>query len=86
MRLRENILDKSIVIGLLLTCSSLFLGFLLPSLWEFVLWPSFLVSRIYPPNTEDRKMICDVASVILGLPVYSLLTYAGLYIYTRLKY
>ena len=85
MRLRENILDKSVVIGLLVTCASLFLGFLLPSMWEIILWPSFVVSRIYPPNTEDRKLVCDVASVIVGLPVYSLLTYACLYIYSRFK-
>ena len=85
MRLRENILDKAVVIGLLITCGSLILGFFLPSMWEIVLWPSFLVSRVYSPNTDDRKMICDVASVLVGLPVYCLLTYGCLYIYSRFK-
>src|SRR6267154_1046157 len=83
MRLRKNILDKSIVIGLLLTCGSLFLGFLVPTMWEIILWPSFLVSRVYPPNTEDKKLICDVASVIVGLPAYSLATYMCLFVYSR---
>jgi len=85
MRLRENILDKSIVIGLLLTCLSLMVGFLMPSMWEIILWPSYLVSRVYPPDTEDKKLICDVASVIIGLPAYSLATYACLFVYSRLK-
>jgi hypothetical protein len=85
MRLRENILDKAVVIGLLMTCGSLLVGFLAPSMWQIVLWPSYLVSKIYPPNTEDQKLICDVASVIVGIPAYSLVTYACLYVYSRFK-
>jgi hypothetical protein len=86
MRPGQNILDKSIVIGLLVTCGSLFLGFLVPGMWQLVLWPSYLISLIIEPTTEGKKMICDIASVLVGLPVYSLLTYTFFYIYSKFSH
>ncbi|HZS44158.1 MAG TPA: hypothetical protein VFC63_03585 [Blastocatellia bacterium] len=85
MKIDKNIWDKSLILGLLVTCGAWVASFIVISWWPAFLWPSYIFYLILKPTTQNGQLICDLASFFIGYPIYVAVIFLLFSLYDRIK-
>jgi hypothetical protein len=84
MRLRRDIWDKAVLFGFGLTFVLLIASYVFPDWWKVLLWASYLLWMKYGDRDQNSRLLYNLASVFVAMPVYVLTTYTILLINKRI--